>query len=98
MPRRDRRFTGEDVARFYCRHLNRNQRAIFMRIIETCAEMATEKEFLIFLLATAIEIIDLIDVPGAGLISKALEILKEAAIQEFPDEEIANYLSGIESA
>jgi len=39
MPRKDRRFTGDDVRRIYCRHLTPTQRFIFDRLTCNLADL-----------------------------------------------------------
>jgi hypothetical protein len=75
MPRKNRRFTGEDVKRFYCRNLSPQQRTIFDGL--TCDwEDMTEEERLEMILNWAQEVLDQIlsAIPYGRNIAKALMI------------------------
>ncbi len=90
MARKDRRFTGEDVLRFYCVNISKEQRAFVLAQLESCGEEAVD--WLPDALRILAEIVALIPVPGAGLIGQSLVILADAVDQSFTDEQILEYL------
>ena len=91
MPRRDRRFTAEDVARLYCRNLTLPQKALARAIFEECAPTTTPTQEqvakILGLLARTLG--DL----GVPMVPQALEILAlavlsadEAAVKRIVDQ------------
>ena len=79
MPRKDRRFTGEDLVRLYCRNLAPDQRAVVDAIGLYCPNKEQGREERMIALLTALTTPPLADaialLPGGNYIGKALEII-----------------------
>lgn len=94
MPRRDRSFTGADIARLYCRNLPREQRAVATLLFDECMPGTPgERDFIISVLGLLADAVEISPIPASALISKALKLLRDAADQDFTDQEILDYLS-----
>lgn len=82
MPRRDRRFTAEDLARLYCRHLSTPQKILLRALMEDCAVGSKPSD------AAVAEVLDLLaDVLsdlGIPLVPIALKLLAAAVANADP--------------
>lgn len=76
MPRKNRRFTGEDILRLYCRNLTASQQAIVDAVGFGCADM--DDEDLVRSLLEALSsppLSDIIDrLPGGSYILAGIEL------------------------
>lgn len=82
MPRKDRRFTAEDVARFYCLNLSPPQREIVRVLITECGDPGVPGEQTLARLLRVFA--DLSDTAGVPVLGESLRIL--ADVVESPDE------------
>lgn len=82
MPRKDRRFTADDIARFYCRNLSPPQREIVRVLIAECGDPGVPSEQTLARLLRVFA--DLSDTAGVPALGEALRIL--ADVVESPDE------------
>lgn len=93
MPRRDRSFTGADIARLYCRNLPQEQRAVATLLFDECVPgTPADKQFIVSVLGLLADAVELSSLPAAGILSAALGFLRDAADQEFPEDEVREYL------
>lgn len=83
MPRKDRRFTGEDVARLYCRNLAAPQKEICRVMMAECAGSAISEQAIAVVLRL---LADGAEVGSVPLLPTLLDAL--ADVVEHPD----NYL------
>lgn len=93
MPRKDRSFTGADLARLYCRNLPRDQRAVATLLFDECVPgTPSDKQFIVAVLGLLADAVELSPLPAAGVLSQALGFLRDAADQDFTAEEVREYL------
>lgn len=76
MPRKDRRFTGEDIARLYCRNLSTPEKKLARKLFEDCP---TGKKTSDKTLAEIIRIVsEIAESAAVPLVPTALELLADA--------------------
>lgn len=92
MPRKDRRFTGYDIARLYCKNLTPAQRARAGVLMEYCEQYEDDDDLVVALLYYISDIVSNTHLYGAEFVALALDALAIACDQDFTPEQIYDYL------
>jgi len=93
MPRKDRRFKADDIARLWCKNLDENQREFALALMSKCEEEVDEEMFLAWLIRQVADLVELIPKPGTKLVAETLRLLAYAVQLNHTEEQIREYLS-----
>lgn len=91
MPRSDRGFTGQDIARLYCRNLPRIQKIIALELLDLCA-VDSDDELALAVLTFLIDLVNASPLPGRQAIVILLDLVREAVREGYSDQDVQDYL------